>query len=162
MKPYTGLLTLIHVIYIIFVQWLGPYILYYYMKDKPCKFLKWIFIWIVIISLQQFHWYIPQSKSECFLSYLEKKSEDPNYIKGSDPKKTYAWVLLQEIWPCKLEIDTIRNIHYKITKLSYLAALFFITIHNKCIPNYHITKQILFVILSVFVTTNIHSYKKNE
>lgn len=149
MKPYTRFLAFIHLMYILGVMWFGPYILFFHLKNKPCTLLTWMIIWLVTIFIQLAHWYIPESKNECFLSYLEKKSENPDYVKGSDPEKTYSWELLQDIWPCTIKIKTLRQIHMVVAKLAFLSAIFFITAYNKCVPNHHTVKQSMFVILSM-------------
>jgi hypothetical protein len=104
-------------------------------------------VWFLVIGVQFLHWFVPQSKNECILSYWEKKSEDPTYVKGSQPEKTFAWILLQTMLPGEIEIITLRRIHFVVTKCTFVLALFMITVYNQCVPNYNTLKWSLFGVL---------------
>ena len=126
MKILTFFIACVHLIYIIGVMWLGPLIIFYNSKtNNVCEHKKWYMGYLVIVLLQIMHWFLNISKNECVLSYLEKKSEDKNYVKGQDPEKTYAWIILNNV--TGIPINTIREYHGILSKVSFLTALFVIS-----------------------------------
>jgi hypothetical protein len=77
---------------------------------------------------------MPAMRNECILSYWEKKCEDSSYVKGSEPEKTYAWILLRNMMGNKVTIDRIRDFHMVISKVAFLFAVYVLTLNNRCVP----------------------------
>lgn len=153
MKLSTLSIALVHLIYIIGVMWLGPYIIY--MKGGGnCKQMYVMVAWMIVIVFQVAHWAIPQMENECILSYWEKKLEDPQYVKGSLPSKTYAWVLLRDLLGQSVTIEQIRSVHKIASKVAFLFAISNLTLQNDCIfkskhPNTRLFAYILGTIFAV-------------
>jgi hypothetical protein len=160
MKPLTIFIASIHLIYIVVLMWLGPFIIFYYTINKKCNQFKAMMLWILIIFSQVIHWYIPFMSKECILAYLEKKSEDPNYVKGSEPNKSYAIFLLQNLLFNYFSTESMIQFHRIINKVSLYFAIVMLTINNNCIPGYVLQKIILFVILTTISTWyTLHEFK---
>lgn len=133
MKGSTFLIALIHLFYIIGIMWIGPFLLYLNVRDK-CTLVYWTLAWCVCIMVQLFHWGTSVMNNECILSYWEKKAEDPNYVKGAEPEKTYAWILLHNALGNTVSVKQIRTFHMVISKVAFLFAVFLLTMNNKCLP----------------------------
>lgn len=130
MKFLTCVIALIHLFYIIGIMWLGPFLLYLTVSNK-CSLVYWTLAWCVCILAQILHWGAMQN--ECILSYWEKLAEDPKYEKGSEPDKTYSWILLSR---CSggVEIHKIRAFHMVMSKVAFLFAVALLTVNNRCLP----------------------------
>jgi len=134
MKPLTLCIALVHILYIIGVMWLGPVLIY--MFYNPCNQMKLIGSYMVVIMIQFMHWRAKSMNHECILSLWEKRSEEPTYVAGSEPEKTYAWILMQKALPCTT-IMGLREFHMYISKLSLLLAIYMITAGNTCLKTNH-------------------------
>jgi hypothetical protein len=132
MKPLTLLISLIHLCYIVGIMWLGPFLLY--LSTSKCRLVYWTLAWVVCILVQLLHWGTSVMRNECILSYWEKKAEDPSYVKGSEPDKTYAWILLRNILGNRVTIEQIRAFHLVMSKVAFLFAVCLLTLHNQCFP----------------------------
>jgi len=132
MKFLTFIIALIHLFYIIGIMWLGPFLLYLTVVNK-CSLVYWTLAWCVCILVQLLHWGTSVMRNECILSYWEKLSEDPNYVKGSEPDKTYSWILLSRFIG-GVEIPRIREFHMVMSKVAFLFAVALLTLNNRCFP----------------------------
>lgn len=146
MKTSTGFIALIHLLYIIIIMWFAPLLI---SKFKlRCKYYK---IYVIIIILQVLHWFMSESKNECILSYWEKKNENKNYIKGSEPEKTYAWNLLQNV--TGLSIKTIQNQHEHLSRTVFVILI--IMIVTQCKLN---QAQMFQAYLYIYLTMNFINF----
>lgn len=132
MKISTFLVAFIHLVYIIGFMWLAPYFIYLNVYKKPCVLTSYMVFWIFVIVVQILHWGTAIMNNECILSYWEKKLEDPNYVKGSEPNKTYAWILLQNVTGNIASIQQIRAFHMIATKVAFFFAVVSLTVMNDC------------------------------
>ena len=132
MKISTFLVALVHLLYIIGFMWLAPYLIYLNMCKKPCILTYYMVFWIFVVVVQILHWGTAIMNNECILSYLEKKLEDPNYTRGSEPSKTYSWIILQNITGNILSIQQIRAFHMIATKVAFFFAIMSLTVMNNC------------------------------
>lgn len=132
MNCITFIIAMIHLLYIIGLMWLGPFLLYFNLK--ACPLVYWTLAWCVCILIQILHWSMSSMNNECILSYWEKKAEDPNYVKGSEPDKTYAWILLRKMLGNHVTIPQIRAFHMVMSKVAFLFAVYLLTLNNQCFP----------------------------
>ena len=109
-KPLTWVLASVHIAYIVGWMWLGPF----WLPQKLRGF------WIATMVAQIVHWHVSPG-GECVLSLAEKRSEDPDYRAGDDPKLTYAWVILGRA--TGLSISRLRRLHALITQVAFVYAL---------------------------------------
>ena len=152
MKIFTLIIALIHLFYIIGLMWLGPFLLYLTVTNK-CSLVYLTIAWCVCIIVQILHWGTSVMSNECILSYLEKLSEDPKYVKGSDPDKTYAWILLSR-FTGGVEIRKIRAFHLVMSKVAFLFAVALLTLNNRCLPKTvsETTKVVAYAVLTGLVS----------
>lgn len=87
MKNSTRFVATLHALYIIFVMYLGPWIL---MCINP-SYVKY---WLLLFVIQYCHWKV--FKGDCVLSYMEKKLEDNTYKLGSRTNKSCTFKVLHE------------------------------------------------------------------
>lgn len=149
MKPLTYVITIIHLIYVICVMWFGPLLIHFNVPG--CKKHALYILYLFAIGIQVIHWGFSSMQGECILSILEKRSEDPEYVVGSDPKKTFIWEFLNTFVPC-VSVHAWRQFHMVVSKTSCYFALFLLTIGNDCWSAVTCVKTMLWVICSIFVT----------
>ena len=133
MKLGTCLVALIHLLYIVGFMWLAPYFIYMMSYNNPCRLTSYMLFWIFVIIVQILHWGTSIMNNECILSYWEKKLEDPNYVKGSEPNKTYAWIILQNLFGNVFSVQQIRAFHMVATKVAFFFAIATLTLMNDCV-----------------------------
>ena len=93
MKNLTRLLLVIHVVFVFVCMWGAPFIIY--LGFEKCQMTKMTLLWLALMLGQFIHWKL--LKHECILSLLEKKSEDPSYVMGSNPGKSHIWIFLNKL-----------------------------------------------------------------
>jgi hypothetical protein len=132
-KTFTFFIAIIHLVYIIGVMWLGPLFIYLFTRGfTPCSKTKIMGAYMAVIIAQILHWRTKSMNNECILSLWEKRSQDSNYVTGSEPEKTFAWILILKIFP-SMKIEDLRCFHIAISKLSFLfAILFMLTAGTNC------------------------------
>lgn len=152
MRILTFAIALIHLVYIVSIMWLGPFLLYKGVANQPCRLTYYTIAWSIMIFLQIAHWAIPSMKNECIVSYWEKKAEDPTYIKGTRPTETYAWVILQNMLGNSVTISQIREFHMVMTKVACLFAVVLLTLKNKCFIKNNNHRVIAYAIMTAFTS----------
>ena len=123
MKLSTYVLALFHAVYVVGFMWLGPWLILMYRKNRA-----WMLWWLLCSLVMIGHWYLPMMKQECVLAYLEKRREDPSYVLGSEPYKSYVWVLFHE-WT-GLPVRDIFAFHRLVSKVMFLLAVSVVTLLN--------------------------------
>lgn len=128
MKLSTYMLALFHAVCVVGFMWLGPLLIVLRRNNNMWVLMLW---WLLCSLVMIGHWYLPMMKQECWIAYLEKKREDPSYELGSDPNKSYVWVLFHE-WT-GLPVQDIFAFHRLVSKVMFLLAVSVLTLHNHSI-----------------------------
>ena len=144
MKLSTYVLALFHAVYVVGFMWFGPWLIL--MSRSVHRNRTWMMVWLLCSLLMIGHWYLPMMKQECVLAYLEKKQEDPSYVMGSEPYKSYVWILFHE-WT-GLPVRDIFAFHLLVSKVMFLLAISVVTLR----PQQH---QNLWGVLSYVVLTTL-------
>lgn len=140
-KPLTWFLAIMHIIWIIGFMWILVFLI-------PQRY-RWI--WIIIMLIEYVHWHF--AKGECYLSYLEKKSEDPSYKLGDNPELTYAWVILGHLTGYTMK--QLRMIHADITQLVFIFAIADqLLVSDQFIKDYTI-RTIVFMFALIFTLKHV-------
>ncbi len=146
MKPLTFVIALLHTVYVVSFMWLGPYILVAKNKSNT----RLVFLWLLLSLAMMAHWHLPCMKQECVVSLLEKKTEDPGYVTGSEPNKSYLWTLLNQA--TGVSIPCLFSFHLLVSKIAFLFAVTSVTLQNKRLKH----KEILYVVLTALTLQYIY------
>jgi hypothetical protein len=123
-------------------MWGAPFIIFL-LNDK-CQMTKLMIGWMLLMLGQFGHWKL--LKHECILSLIEKRSEDPSYVMGSDPGKSYVWKTMNKLLCLDLSENEWKTFHYEFTKMNVLLGIGFVTMGNKCAAKHKLLKAVAFII----------------
>ena len=139
MKTQTCVIAWAHFLYILAVFLVAPAVMHakFRSADKKCTLARAFFVLFAICIVQFTHWVF--LKGECLLSYLEKRSENPWYVMGSDIKKSYVWNIMSDTcWKLiaiPISPDTMRVFVLCIAALSTVYQMCFLYTHRTCLFN---------------------------
>ena len=146
MKPLTFVIALFHTVYVVGFMWLGPYFIHRRHQTTNKFFILWLLLSLAMMA----HWHLPCMKQECVLSLLEKKTEDPEYVTGSEPNKSYIWNLLNQA--TGVSIPRLFSFHLLVSKIAFLFAVTSVTLQNKGLKH----KEILYVVLTALTLQYVY------
>ena len=157
MRCWTLAWVFIHALYVLVCMWGGPYLIYLYFDQ--CEIAKMTGWWLALMVGQFAHWWA--LKYECIFSLLEKRSEDPNYVMGSNPSKSHLWKTFSQLTCSYVSEEDWKNFHFEFTKMNILLGIGFLTIGNECYADAKIVKTIAFAVLSHAMSGYLNS-KRNQ
>ena len=144
MKGLSYVWVFFHAIYVILFMWAAPYLIYFQFDHCPLsKMTAW---WLCLMVGQYIHWLL--LKYECIFSLMEKKTEDPSYVMGSDPSKSCLWETFSRLTCNRITEKDWKRFHFEFTKMNILIGIGFITLGNECFVQHKEIKIITFIILS--------------
>jgi len=142
MKLLTKFYLSIHFLWVTCFMWGAPHFIYLFFEG--CQSTQYFMGWLLLLIAQFVHWKL--LKRECILSLLEKKSEDPTYVMGSNPAKSHMWKVFDKLtFHCWNE-DKWKTFHYEFTKMNVMMCIGFISLGNSCFKEHKLLKTILFVV----------------
>ena len=137
-------------------MWGAPH--YIYLTYAGCQATKWIGGWLLLMVGQFVHWKL--LKRECILSLLEKKFEDPSYVMGSDPSRSFMWRTINSIFFTSFTDDQWKIFHFYFTKMNIMLSIGFLTFGNACFEGNKAVKAISFVVFYQAMNAYLEGQRK--